>query len=329
ASQQLNELNGLQELSITSQLRLNDELMAAKNAMNEFKASSAEQRFIVREILDRFIRLQDFVLLEMSYGYSIVFFVVSMIIVYFMTTPVRTNEARLWLFVALIINLFVERLIASYSLDDQLMGLKSTSIVINERIWLSRKITLTLMAAIFVWFAITYKNYGYVNHSILNEHTLRLNLIQSQLNQICKTVDSSPQKSVECVDKRDNEYSSDSDSDFMADSGNSSDDSDVSEASIETCSTIEIVSSSTTKPNDNDMNLGNSSNDETPTPPLLTLSPSYNLRPRKSIIYTKNGIINETVDDFMAKVELSANISKFKSQSIHPNVKNFLSSDED
>jgi hypothetical protein len=100
-----------------------------------------------------------------------------------MTTPSRTNEARLWLFIILIINLFVERLIASYSVDEQL-GLKSTSILINDRIWLSRKISLGLMLAVFVWFAITYKNYAFVNYNILNEHTLHLNNIQNQLNQL-------------------------------------------------------------------------------------------------------------------------------------------------
>ncbi len=183
ASQQLKQLHGLQHKSIESQTLLNNELIAARNAMKEFKSSTNEQRFIVKEILDRFIKLQDFVLIEISYGYSLLFLVISMIVVYLMTTPSRTNEARLWLFIILIINLFVERLIASYSVDEQL-GLKSTSILINDRIWLSRKISLGLMLAVFVWFAITYKNYAFVNYNILNEHTLHLNNIQNQLNQL-------------------------------------------------------------------------------------------------------------------------------------------------
>jgi hypothetical protein len=183
ASQQLKQLHGLQHKSIESQTLLNNELIAARNAMKEFKSSTNEQRFIVKEILDRFIKLQDFVLIEISYGYSLLFLIISMIVVYLMTTPSRTNEARLWLFIILIINLFVERLIASYSVDEQL-GLKSTSILINDRIWLSRKISLGLMLAVFVWFAITYKNYAFVNYNILNEHTLHLNNIQNQLNQL-------------------------------------------------------------------------------------------------------------------------------------------------
>ena len=187
ASKQLDQLNGLQEMSIGSQLRLNEELVAARDTINEFKTSSAEQRFIVKEILDRFIRLQDFVVVEISYGYSLIFFFVSMIVIYFMTTPVRTNEARLWLFLILVINLIVERVIASYTVDDQMIGLKSTSIIISERIWISRKVTICLISSIFLWFAFTYKNYGIVNYNILNEHTLRLNNIEHQLSQLLRT----------------------------------------------------------------------------------------------------------------------------------------------
>ena len=186
ASKQLDQLNGLQELSIGSQMKLNEELIAARDTIYEFKTSSAEQRFIVKEILDRFIRLQDFVLVEISYGYSLLFYVLSMIVIYFMTTPVRTNEARLWLFIVLVLNLIVERLIASYSVEEQMIGLKTTSIIINDRIWISRKVTLCLMSAILLWFAITYKNYGRVNYNILSEHTLRLNNIESQLNQLLR-----------------------------------------------------------------------------------------------------------------------------------------------
>ncbi|CAG2117912.1 unnamed protein product, partial [Medioppia subpectinata] len=176
------------------------------------------------------------------------------------------------------------------------------------------------------------KNYGYVNHSILNEHTLRLNHIQNQLNQISKIAEFSPQKAVQSVDTTRREYSSDSDSDFTADSGNSSDESEISDISFETCSTVDVVvSSSTTKANDNnEMRVENNENLVAVNSPELTISPrSYNLRPRKSITYTKSGIITETVDDFVATVQLSECISKANSQITHTNAKNFLSSDED
>ena len=345
ASKRLHELNGLQELSIDSQKTINDELIATKNSINDFKRSSAEQRFIVREILDRFIRLQDFVLVEISYGYSLLFFFISLFVVYFITTPVRTNEARLWLFIVLIINLFVERLIASYSVDEQLIALKSTSIVITERIWLARKITLCLMSAIFLWFAITYKNYSLVNHNILNEHTLRLNSIENTLNQLFKSGNipyklnhknlilicfsgqfniQSPHQSLIL-----NEFSSDgSDSEFTSDSDYNTDASDISqcsEESFDTCSTVAIVSSTDAHNDQASVELEDKAlireEESSPRP--------YDLRPRKSITYTKSGIIDETARDFYTKIKVSERLSKINTQTTHQNIKNFLSSDED
>ncbi|XP_054163912.1 uncharacterized protein LOC128961678 [Oppia nitens] len=333
ASKQLDQLNGLQELSIGSQMRLNEELTTARNTINEFKDSSAEQRFIVKEILDRFIRLQDFILIEVSYGYSIIFFIISIIIVYFITTPIRTNEARLWLFLVLICNLFAERIIASYSVDDQLVGLTSTSIIISERIWISRKVTLLLMTAIFLWFAITYKDYNYVNYSILNEHTMRLNHIQEQLRQITRIGQYSPQKLDKSVDTLDNEYSSGTDSDFSVnDSDYSTDDSDVTNASFETCSTVTLMSQPNTYHSSDCFNLldkmldKENSDSFTITGSSPSVSKPYDLRPRRAITYTKNGIIDESVNDFIEKVKISEKISKLSNRQFN---KSLFSSDED
>ena len=127
-----------------------------------------------------------------------------------------------------------------------------------------------------------------------------------------------------CMERFQNEYLSETDSDFTDDSDYSTDNTDISRSSIDTCSTIAIISSTKTE----STRIENKENDGRSLSEIQAVSPnsSYSLRPRKAITYTKNGIINESIHDFINQVKASESVSKTNRVR---QLKNFLSSEED
>lgn len=180
ASRNLDELHNLQMRSINSQLLFLEELRNSRIAFEDFKRHSEEQRFIVSEILDRFIKLQNFVLAEITFGYSIAYYLLSLLIIYLLTTPNRTGAARFWLYLILISQLAYERFIAKLSSDDDiLLGMNYAADALNDKIWFARKVTLLIMFLVLLWFGFTYKNFDQLNYNML--HTIN-NEIQELKN---------------------------------------------------------------------------------------------------------------------------------------------------
>ena len=118
----------------------------------------------------------------------------------------------------------------------------------------------------------------------------------------------------ECMADLQKDNFSSSGSDFSDDSDYSTDGSQESNASDDTCSTVAII-------NENKENQRSST-------PIQAVSPrTYELRPRKAITYTKNGIIDESVHDFINQIKVSEKVSKTKR--VEQQFINFFSSEED
>ena len=87
-----------------------------KQMLQEFKLSTDEQRNLIFEVFDRVSRLQNLVVSEVNWLYTIVFYGASLLVIYIVTATKRTADARLTLFIILSLNLLGERLVCSFSL---------------------------------------------------------------------------------------------------------------------------------------------------------------------------------------------------------------------
>ena len=80
--------------------------------LNEFKASTLEQRQLIFEVFDKLSVLQETVLGEFTGFYSFMFYGFSILICYLLTSTPRTSGSRFWLFVVMTCNMVMERSIA-------------------------------------------------------------------------------------------------------------------------------------------------------------------------------------------------------------------------
>ena len=75
---------------------------------------------MIFEVFDRVSRLQNLVVSEVSWLYTVVFYCFCLLVIYLVTATRRTADARLWLFLILTVNFGVERVVIKLSLPDEL-----------------------------------------------------------------------------------------------------------------------------------------------------------------------------------------------------------------
>jgi len=148
---------------------------SAKQLMDEFRTSTDEQRALILTIFDRVAKLQSMVVSEVSWIYSVLFYAGTLILVHVMTATKRTADARFPLLMLFTLNGVVERLICNFSLGANDPGLfvehlyeeESVPEVINFRIWVCRKLSLTAAAVFLAYSVWAYKDYNILNNNIL------------------------------------------------------------------------------------------------------------------------------------------------------------------
>lgn len=80
--------------------------------LEDFKTTTLEQRQLIFEVFDKLTVLQSIVLGEFTGFYSCLFYVVSILIAYLLTSTQRTSGSRFWLFVVMTCNIISERMVA-------------------------------------------------------------------------------------------------------------------------------------------------------------------------------------------------------------------------
>jgi len=168
----LERIQDLQEKSIDTQIQLNQEISGSKATLESFEKTLMEKHSIEQEMLNRFLEIRQFVLTEVSQFYSIGFYVTCLAIFYLTTTPVRTSDARLWIFGLFALNFVLERLAVSDVLsnnDKTFNPLWLLTDDIDSRIWFIRRITMVVSVILLVYFAMIYKDYAAVNNSLLQD----------------------------------------------------------------------------------------------------------------------------------------------------------------
>ena len=142
---------------------------SVQEMMAEFKMSTMEQRNMIFEVFDRVSRLQNLVVSEVSWLYTLVFYCFSLLVSYLVTATKRTADARLWLFLLLSVNFGLERLVTYLTLGLQLETEEDISGLLARRVWLVRNTTAVVGLALVSLVAARYRDYNKINNSLLQE----------------------------------------------------------------------------------------------------------------------------------------------------------------
>ncbi|XP_067684919.1 uncharacterized protein [Haliotis asinina] len=106
-----------QEMIMNKASNLSNIIAASSDDIHEmfkdFKETTQEQRVLITDVFDRVAKLQHMVLGEFSGFYSIVFYSLSILVSYLLTSTARTISARFWLFGLMTWNMVVEQMIVS------------------------------------------------------------------------------------------------------------------------------------------------------------------------------------------------------------------------
>jgi len=141
-----------------------------KDMLDEFRSSTSEQRILIFEVFDRVSRLQNLVVSEVSWLYTVVFYGTCLLVIYLLTSARRTADARLWMFGVLSANFALERLICRWSLPDSRGSLVDDGVqLVYGRVWLVRHFSLAASAIILTAKAVMYRDYNVINNNLLQE----------------------------------------------------------------------------------------------------------------------------------------------------------------
>ncbi|CAH1154417.1 unnamed protein product [Phaedon cochleariae] len=119
-------------------------------------------------------RLQDWVIGEISWFNSLIFYTVAMISIFMFTATERVQSARFPAFLMLLLNFFIERLLCStrlFAVDDDID--KSYS-VIYYYVWISRYVFIMIAVIFFMYRAVVYENPMIQQYNLLS-HIMKQN----------------------------------------------------------------------------------------------------------------------------------------------------------
>jgi len=141
-----------------------------RDILAEFKSSTDEQKSLIFEVFNRVSKLQNLVLSEVNWLYTVVFYGACLLVVYIVTATKRTADARLILLIILSLNFCVERMICKGSLPTNHAKVDTgISETIYSRIWIVRQIAIALCVCILTGFVLKYKDYNVMNNHLLQE----------------------------------------------------------------------------------------------------------------------------------------------------------------
>ncbi|XP_012537628.1 uncharacterized protein LOC105837408 [Monomorium pharaonis] len=192
---QLLEASEMQGVILSSQkegLRIQNELLdhgkelgtvlktsseTVNSMVSDFKESAKDQKKLLYEIFSYIRTFQSWIIGEVSWFQSIIFYTVSCILCALFSSSRKTVDARVTLFSILSLNIVVERILVQYydkitlqSPDDKAHLLSTT--------WLYRKITLTLCAITLLCTYYCYKDGQLENYKALQRIEQQLHVIQ-------------------------------------------------------------------------------------------------------------------------------------------------------
>ncbi|KAK3856277.1 hypothetical protein Pcinc_037387 [Petrolisthes cinctipes] len=129
---------------------------ALKTAFSEFRESTAEQRGLIVDVFDRVAQLQNLIMGEFSWFCSIVFYVVSVVMMMLVTCSSRTQGARLPALATLTFSLMFERFVVNFILTyHDSFDLQET---IQCGVWVVRRLAVTVCCLLLLHTAIFFSD---------------------------------------------------------------------------------------------------------------------------------------------------------------------------
>lgn len=192
---QLLEASQMQGVILNSQregLRIQNELLdhgkelgtvlktsseTVSNMVTDFKESAKDQKELLYEIFSYMRAFQSWIIGEVSWFQSIIFYIVSCILCALFSSSRRTADARVTLFTILSLNIVAERVLVQYynNIVHQSSEDKAQLLIIT---WLYRKIALALCAVTLFCTYFYYKDRQLENHKALQRIEHQLDVIQ-------------------------------------------------------------------------------------------------------------------------------------------------------
>ena len=178
--------------------------------LEEFRSSTNEQKNLIFEVFDRVSRLQNLVVSEVSWLYTVVFYSACLLVIYLVTATKRTADSRLWMFFILSANFGLERLVISWSLpEDGDSVAMDLSQMISERIWMVRNMAIFISIAVLTSMSIRFKDSNLINNSLLEEikwQNLELKITMENFQAGSKTSQDIPRGHHDGVDTLDGNH---------------------------------------------------------------------------------------------------------------------------
>eukprot|EP00092_Neocalanus_flemingeri_P104956 GFUD01134475.1.p1 GENE.GFUD01134475.1~~GFUD01134475.1.p1 ORF type:complete len:549 (+),score=210.84 GFUD01134475.1:102-1748(+) len=183
-----------------------------KVMLDEFRMSTNEQKTMIFEVFDRVSKLQNLVVSEVSWLYTVVFYSACLLVIYLVTATKRTADSRLWMFFILTANFGLERLVIWGSLPGAGENAATDlSQIVSGRIWLVRNMAIFVSIVVLTFMAVRFRDLNVVNNSLLEEiKRQNLELKKSMENfQVGNKMRSSSQNiPINSVDTLDGHFSS-------------------------------------------------------------------------------------------------------------------------
>ncbi|XP_057670559.1 uncharacterized protein LOC130902430 [Diorhabda carinulata] len=169
-----------------------------ENILENLFASFKEHHDILNLLSRTVADLRNWIIGEMSWFESILFYAASVVIILILTSSYRTNSARLVILFLLLINYLVERLICFIHVFLSHEGSSKIYSEVYNYIWISRYCFMYLSSFILLYFSIIYKDNSTKQYKILCS-------IQEQNTEILKILQTS-QKTSKAIDRIDKLY---------------------------------------------------------------------------------------------------------------------------
>ncbi|XP_076276491.1 uncharacterized protein LOC143207197 isoform X2 [Lasioglossum baleicum] len=158
---------------------------SVNNMVKDFKETAKDQKELLFEIFSYLRTFQNWIIGEVSWFQSILYYTVSCILCALFSSSKRTVDARVTLFTILSVNVIVERMLVQYygntmfSDEDSKENLVSTT-------WMYRKMALTFCTITLFFTYYHYKDEQVENYKALKRIEHQLSTIQ-EVTSICNT----------------------------------------------------------------------------------------------------------------------------------------------
>ncbi|XP_050582299.1 uncharacterized protein LOC126918441 [Bombus affinis] len=149
---------------------------SVNNLVRDFKESAKDQRELLFQIFSYVRTFQNWIVGEVSWFQSIMFYTISCILSAVFSSSKRTADARITLFTILSLNIIAERMLVQYY-DNVYHSIDNKDSLVRAT-WMYRKITLTLCAITLICTYYYYRDDQVENYKALKRIEHQLSTIQ-------------------------------------------------------------------------------------------------------------------------------------------------------